>query len=207
LADPNWSLDPASIGKRTMRNTALGLLSLLKDNDSIAMAEAQFNTATCMTDQLSALSCLIELGPDIARGPLDVFLDRWRSEQLVVNKWLALQAMANWDNVLDHVTALLDHPVFDWSEPNKIYSLIGGFAGNTARFHRIDGAGYEFLADQVIKLDARNPQVAARMVRALIRWKRFNSTRQVLMRTQLERINARKGLSRDVGEIVSKALD
>ncbi len=206
LTDESWTLDTASIGKRSLRNTALGLLCLLHDAESKTLAAAQFATATSMTDSLAALACLIEQGPDTAREPLEIFLDHWRMEKLVVNKWLSLQALADWDSALDHVTALLLHPVFDWSEPNKIYSLIGGFAGNTVRFHRLDGAGYAFLADQVLRLDASNPQVAARMVRSLIRWRRFNPIRQELMRAQLERILQRPGLSRDVGEIVTKAL-
>ena len=207
LMDPHWSLDAASIGKRSLRNMILGVLAVQKAPDAAPLARRQFDAPTCMTDQLSALGALMELGPDHAQDPLNRFLNQWQNEKLVVNKWLAMQASADWDDVLERVQALTNHPVFDWSEPNKIYSLLGAFTGNTVRFHRLDGAGYAFLADMVIRLDGSNPQVAARMVRALIRWRRYNSTRQSLMRHQLERIKARSGLSRDVGEIVAKALD
>ena len=206
LSDTEWSLSPAAIGKRALGNTILGVLAVAKDPRALSLAQEQFAAATCMTDQLSALGALIQLGPDHAQPALDRFLDQWRSEKLVVNKWLALQAMADWDSVLDRVTALAAHPIFDWSEPNKVYALLGGFAGNAVRFHSMDGAGYAFLADQVIRLDATNQQVAARMVRPLIRWRRYNQTRQSLMCRELKRIQARPGLSRDVGEIVSKAL-
>jgi aminopeptidase N len=204
LAETGYSLTPAAIGRRRVRNLALAVLA--EAGQGRALAEAQFAEATCMTDKLSALSALIALGADAAEPALDAFLTRWRGTGLVVNKWLALQAMADWDDVLDRVRALLTHPAFDASEPNKIYALIGGFAGNLKQFHRPDGAGYAFLADQVIALNASNPQVAARMVRPLIRWKRFDANRQSLMKEQLTRIAGQSGLSRDVGEIVSKAL-
>ena len=206
MAEPEWSLTPTSIGKRNLRNLALGLLALQKDESAAPQAQAQFAHPSCMGDQLAALGALMELGISHAQAPLEQFLNQWRGENLVVNKWLAMQAGADWPDVLDRIDALTRHPVFDWSEPNKIYALLGAFTGNTVHFHRLDGAGYAFLADQIIRLDASNPQVASRMVRALIRWRRFNPTRQTLMKVQLQRIQSRPGLSRDVAEIVGKAL-
>ena len=206
MHDTDWSLSPQSIGKRSLRNSALGLMSVLRDTATAQLARTQFDQATCMSDQLSALGALIQIGTEHAQGALDAFLNQWRTEKLVVNKWLALQASADWDDVLQRVMDLTTHPVFDWSEPNKIYSLLGGFAGNSYRFHRLDGAGYKFMADMVIKLDETNPQVASRMVRPLIRWRRFNTIRQELMKAELGRIQDRPSLSKDVGEIVSKAL-
>ena len=206
LAEPQWSLNAKSIGKRNLRNMILAMLSIQRDDSALGLALDQFAHPSGMSDQQYALGALIELGSAQAEGPLQDFLTQWKDEKLVVNKWLAMQAGADWDDVLDRVQALTHHPVFDWSEPNKIYSLLGAFAGNTVHFHRLDGSGYAFLADMVIQLDATNPQGASRMVRALIRWRRYNAQRQDLMRTQLERIQSRPALSRDVGEIVSKAL-
>jgi|AGTN01.1.fsa_nt_gi aminopeptidase N, Escherichia coli type len=206
LEEAGYSLSPQSIGKRRMRNLVLGLLAQLGDDEARALAELQFRAATCMTDQLSALSALVSIGPEAAAPALDAFLAQWRGEKLVVNKWLALQAAADWPDVLQRVEALLAHPAFDASEPNKIYALIGGFSGNQKWFHARDGAGYAFMADRVIALDSANPQVASRMVRSLMRWKRYDPGRQALMRAALERIGAKPGLSRDVGEIVAKAL-
>ena len=206
LAEPGYALTPAAIGKRQLRNLILALMAELGGETALRLATEQFATATCMTDQLAALAALIALGPEAAASPLEQFLARWRSEGLVVNKWLGLQAMADWPGVLGRVRDLLDHPAFDRGEPNKIYALIGGFAANIVHFHRADGAGYAFIADQVIGLDPVNPQVAARMARPLIRWRRFDAGRQALMRTQLERIGAQTGLSRDTAEIVNRAL-
>ncbi len=206
LAEPGYSLEPAAIGRRSVRNLVLALLAELEDGEGRRLAEAQFAAATCMTDQLSALSALIGHGPAAAEPALAAFYERWRGDGLVVNKWLGLQAMADWPDALERVRGLLAHPAFDAGEPNKVYALLGGFAGNLKRFHSLDGAGYAFLADRVMALDATNPQVAARMVRSLIRWKRFSPARQDLMKAALGRIQARPGLSRDVGEIVGRAL-
>ena len=206
LAETGYSLSPAAIGKRRLRNLALGYLSELGGAEIQALAQEQYDAATCMTDQLSALACLIAQGKPAAEGPLDAFFQQWQGDKLVVNKWLGLQAGADWPDVLDRVKALLVHPAFDPKEPNKTYALIGGFSANPPAFHRADGSGYEFMADRVIALDSTNPQVAARMVRSLMRWKRYDAKRQALMKAQLERIRAKPGLSRDVGEIVEKAL-
>ncbi len=203
LADASYALTPDSIGKRRLRNLALSLLAELGE---AAPAEAQFATATCMTDQLAALAALIDLGPATAAAPLETFYEQWKSEGLVVNKWLGLQALADWPETLDRVKALMAHPAFDIREPNKIYALLGGFTANLKRFHAADGSGYAFIADQVIALDAANPQVASRLVRPLIRWRRFESGRQELMRAALERVAHSADCSRDVGEIVGKAL-
>ncbi|MBI5163037.1 MAG: aminopeptidase N [Magnetospirillum sp.] len=206
LAGGSDSLSPEAIGGRRLRNLALGLLAEGGGDAVQAMAEGQFRTAATMTDQLAALNALIALGPQAAQPALDAFLARWRDEGLVVNKWLALQAMADWPDAPERVRALLAHPAYDAGEPNKVYALLGGFAANPRWFHRADGAGYALMAEQVMRLDASNPQVASRMARALIRWRRYDGGRQVLMRAALERIAARPGLSRDVGEIVARAL-
>ena len=206
LAEEGYSLSPEAIGRRRLRNTVLHFLAHAGGEDARQLAEAQFRAATCMTDQMAALVALTTMGEGAATGALAAFYEQWKGERLVVNKWLALQATADWPDVLGRVRALLAHPAFDAKEPNKIYALVGGFAGNQKWAHAADGSGYEFLADQVIALDSSNPQVASRMVRSLMRWKRYDRGRQALMRAQLERIQAKPGLSRDVGEIVAKAL-
>ena len=137
---------------------------------------------------------------------LDAFYAKWKDEPLVVDKWLAVQATSRLPDTLARVKELLTHPAFDLKVPNKVYALIRGFAANHVRFHAADGGGYAFLADQVIALDALNPQVAARMARAFDRWKKFDGGRQGPRAPQLERIRDAKGLSKDVGEIVTKAL-
>jgi aminopeptidase N len=198
-----YSPDAVSTGRRSLRNLALGYLGELGMS---AMAYEQFKAADNMTDSMAALSTLANLDCPERQPALDAFYAKWKDEQLVVDKWLSVQAMSRLPSTLARVKELLSHPAFDLKVPNKVYSLIRSFAANHVRFHGADGGGYAFLADQVIALDALNPQVAARMARSFDRWKKFDAGRQAHARRQLERIRDAKGLSKDVGEIVAKAL-
>ncbi len=198
-----YSPDPISSGKRALRNLALGYLGELGQS---AIAYAQFQGADNMTDSMAALGVLANLDCPERKAALDAFYARWKDEPLVVDKWLAVQAGSRLPGTLQRVRQLLSHPAFDLRVPNKVYALIRAFAANHVRFHAADGAGYAFLADQVIALDALNPQVAARMARSFDRWKRFDEGRTIQARKNLERIRDNPGLSRDVAEIVTKAL-
>jgi aminopeptidase N len=198
-----YSPDSASTGRRSLRNLALGYLGELGLS---ALAAAQFGSADNMTDSMAALSTLANLDCPQRQPTLDAFYAKWKDEQLVVDKWLSVQAMSRLPSTLARVKELLSHPAFDLKVPNKVYSLIRAFASNHVRFHAADGGGYAFMAEQVIALDALNPQVAARMARSFDRWKKFDAGRQAHARRHLERIRDAKGLSRDVGEIVAKAL-
>src|SRR5258706_4611738 len=199
-----YSPDAASSGKRALRNLALSFISEIQGPE---LAYRQFSEADNMTDQFAALACLAnsENAPQRALA-LDSFYERWKEEPLVVDKWFAVQAGARLPGTLARVRQLLLHPAFDIKVPNKVYSLIRSFAANHVRFHAADGGGYAFLADQVLALDQLNPQVAARMARGFDRWKRFDSSRKEKSRAQVERIRDASGLSKDVAEIVSKAL-
>jgi aminopeptidase N len=159
-----------------------------------------------MTDRMAALGALANLDCPEREAVLAAFHARWRDEPLVLDKWLAVQAGSRLPSTLERVRSLLGHPAFDLKVPNKVYALIRGFAANHVRFHAADGAGYAFLADQILALDRLNPQVAARMARGFDRWKRFDAGRQAKSREQLARIRDAKGISRDVSEIVAKAL-
>ncbi len=198
-----YSPDAASAGKRALKNLCLSLLSEIGES---RLCYEQFRTADNMTDAMAALGCLANVECPERQPALDAFYAKWQDEPLVVDKWLAVQASSRLPDTLVRVHALLHHPAFDLKVPNKVYSLIRAFAANHVRFHAADGSGYAFLADQVIALDALNPQVAARMARGFDRWKRFDSSRQALSRKELERISKHPGLSRDVAEIVEKAL-
>ena len=124
-----------------------------------------------------------------------------------MNKWFSLQAGIEDEGAVERVEALLAHPAFTWSNPNRVRAVLGAFAMmNLVGFHRRDGAGYRLLADKVLELDRINPQVAARLLAALGRWRRFDEGRQALMRAELERVVAAPGLSRDAFEIASKSL-
>jgi aminopeptidase N len=201
-----YAPDPASSGKRALRNAALSLLMELETKDVIALALAQYETADNMTDSFAALACLANSSAAQREVALESFYARWRNEALVVDKWFAVQSSSRRPDTLERVRSLMAHPAFDIKVPNKVYALIFAFSGNQVRFHAADGSGYAFLADQVLALDRLNPQVGARMARGFDRWKKFDAGRQAHARAQLERLRDAEGLSRDVAEIVTKAL-
>jgi aminopeptidase N len=198
-----YTPDPAAAGRRALRNLCLNYLGELGMS---ALAYEQFKRADNMTDSMAALSVLANLDCAERQPALDAFYARWHEEPLVVDKWLAVQASSRLPGTLFNVIKLLKHPAFDLKVPNKVYALIRAFGSNHVRFHAADGGGYAFLAGQTIALDALNPQVAARMARAFDRWKKFDEGRKAHARRQLERVRDTKGLSKDVAEIVSKAL-
>ncbi len=201
-----YSPDARSAGKRALRNAALGYLMELESEDAIAFCGEQFAQADNMTDAFAALSCLANSRAGQREGALDFFYRKWKDEPLVVDKWFAVQSTSRLPDTLERVRSLLAHPAFDMKVPNRVYSLIHGFSANQVRFHAADGAGYAFLADQVLALDRLNPMVAARMARGFDRWKKFDPGRQAHARAQLERIAQAEGLSKDVAEIVGRAL-
>jgi aminopeptidase N len=182
----------------------------LETPDLVALCYEQFGQQDAlqanMTDQFAALVALANSNAPQRSIALESFYERWKDEPLVVDKWLAVQAGARHPGTLARVRELLTHPAFDLKVPNKAYALIRTFAANHVRFHAADGAGYAFLADQVLALDRLNPQVAARMARGFDRWKKFDAGRQAKARAQLERMRDAAGLSKDVAEIVTKAL-
>lgn len=193
---------------RSLNNVVLSYLALLEDKDFHQLCYEQYQNAHNMTDKMAALSALVDLDSPLRDSALDEFYTHWQKDQQVVEKWFALQAGSKLPQTLENVKSLMQHPAFSLNNPNKVRSLIGRFcAGNPVRFHASDGSGYQFLGDQVLALDAMNPQIAARLVQSFSRWRRFDETRQQLMRAQLERIVAQENLSKDVFEIASKSLE
>ncbi len=179
----------------------------LDDPATTALGMEQFRAANNMTDAMAALSALANTDtPERARA-LDAFHARWKDEPLVVDKWLAVQATSRLPGTLAEVRRLSKHPAFDIRNPNKVYALLRSFfAANPVRFHAADGSGYAFAAECILKLDPINPQVASRLARAFDRWKKFHTARQTHARAALEKIRSAAGLSKDVLEVVSKAL-
>jgi len=202
-----YKVDTASMAARRLKNICLGYLMQLPDEKSQTECLKQFKDANNMTDKLSALAGIVnKIWPEREKA-INEFYEEWKHDSLVMDKWLSLQATSEVPGVLSQVKSLVQHPAFNIKNPNKVYALIGGFTvNNLAYFHDASGAGYEFLADQVITLDNLNPQVAARMIEPLTRWKRYDKIRQNLMRKQLERILQIKGLSKNVYELVTKSL-
>lgn len=195
-----------SMARRALNNASLAYLGSLDDPEYTELALCEYRTATNMTDHFAALAAITQNPGKNRDEVLADFYNKWQHDFLVVNKWFALQAMSDIPGNVENVRKLLNHPAFDMRNPNKVYSLVGGFCGSPVNFHAKDGSGYKFLGEMVVQLDKINPQVASRMVSALSRWRRYDETRQSLAKAQLEMIMATNGLSENVFEIASKSL-
>jgi aminopeptidase N len=201
-----YSPDAASAGKRALKNLALAYLNAAPDDASVALAQRQFDEADNMTDRAAALSALVAARVPQAADALAVFYDEFQNEALVVDKWFAMQASSPTTD-LAAVRALMTHPAFTLRNPNRARSLVAMFCvNNPVQFHAPDGSGYAFWAEQVIALDALNPQVASRLARAMDRWRRYAPSLQWQMREALQKVAGQVKLSNDVREIVGKAL-
>ena len=204
----SYQFNANEMARRDLNNICLSYLMCLDDDGMISTCLDKINTANDMTEVLSSLNALSHKDNASRQQALDLFYTKWQHDAQVVEKWFAIQASSDLPNVLDKVKQLMKHEAFSLSNPNKVRSLIGRFcAGNIAHFHAKDGSGYMFLADQVLALDSMNPQIAARLVQSLSRWRRYDTERQKLMKIQLERILKEKDLSKDVYEITSRSLE
>ncbi|MDO8908052.1 MAG: aminopeptidase N [Pseudohongiella sp.] len=206
-----YSADADSIAKRALKNTCLAYMMRLPEPEHLQTCFEQYQAAANMTDVDAALKLLVNSRYPAAAHMRDQaladFYQNWKHESLVVNQWFTVQAIATRPGTLQQVKALMNHEAFDMRNPNKVRSLISAFCNsNPLNFHHLDGAGYEFLADQVVALNLANPQIASRLLTPLTRWRKYNAGRQALMKTQLQRIAALPELSRDVFEVVSKSL-
>ncbi|OOY30963.1 aminopeptidase N [Thioclava sp. F36-6] len=197
-----YSSDPEQAGPRALR---LAVLRLLNRIDGGARAGALFASAENMTESLGALAALVQIGQDAAA--MAEFRDRWQGDRLVMDKWFLVQ-LANCppEMALEGAEVLTGDPLFTWKTPNRFRALMAGLSGNHAGFHRADGASYRFYADWLLKLDPVNPQVAARMSTAFETWTRYDEGRREKMRSELERIAAQPGLSRDLSEMTQRLL-
>jgi aminopeptidase N len=204
-----YSPDPVSAGRRALRSLALGYLMELDDSAIHQMVWRTLRDANNMTEQLAALGLLVNHAAKKRDRAIDRFYRDHRKDPLVVDKWLRVLATAREVGapVLDTVSSLLAHKAYAAKNPNKIYSLLGAFfIGNPAGFHRPDGTAYAFWAEQVLKVDSFNPQVAARLARALDRWKKLTAPLQEAAHAALLRVQGAPNLSRDVAEVIGKAL-
>ncbi|RJG57800.1 aminopeptidase N [Sphingobium terrigena] len=202
-----FSLSPAAKGARKLRNAALHYLVASGAEDGPAIAFAQFHEADNMTERQAALATLANGTSAERDAAIDIFYNRYGHDALTLDKWFQTQAFALHPDTVDQVEELGRHKAFTLSNPNRVRSLYGAFAGNQWAFHHRSGKGYQLVADCIIALDSRNPQTAARLVPPLGRWKRFDADRAALMRAQLQRILAQPGLSKDVIEQASKSLE
>ena len=199
-----YSPAAADAGRRALRNTVLDLLSRIDGPD---LASRQFETASNMTDEMGALNVLGTIDAPERTDALNAFYDANKADHLLVDKWLALNAMAPFPDKIAEIRALTDHAAFSLKTPNKVRALVGTFSvANPVCFNHEDGSGYRFLADTVLALDSLNPQVAARLSSAFKNWRMMEPGRSALAKAEIERIKSRKGLSRDTLEIVTKTL-
>ena len=208
LQEPGeFSAGAEAAGRRALRNAVLDTLVADPNARNVERAEGHFAAAANMTDSMGGLNALMLVGGEVFDKALADFYERWKDEPLVVDKWLAIQARSPDEGVLGRVLGLTVHPAFDPKNPNQLRSLIGAFAsGNPFRFHDPSGAGYRFLADQILAVDAFNPAIAARLIDPLGAWRRYKPELGELMREQLQRILDAPGLSKNVFEMASRAL-
>ena len=203
-----YRFDGPSMGRRSLRNLALGYLMAANHEEGQSLCLAQFEQADNMTDGLAALALLADSDHPARAEALERFYDRWQNEALVIDKWFTLQAMPQRKGSLADVQRLKSHPAFTMTNPNRVRSLIGVFAmGNPTGFHQRDGEGYRFIADQIMELDRLNPQIAARLLGVFGRWRRYDQDRQSKMTDELKRVLAVPNLSRNSHEVAAKSLN
>ena len=202
-----FSPDAAGAGRRALRNAALELLAANPRFENVAVAVGHFEAAANMTDAMGGLNALTLVGGEAYEQALAAFFERWKAEPLVIDKWFSVQARDPSETALGRVIGLTAHPAFEPENPNRLRALVSTFANfNPARFHDASGAGYRFLADQILAVDRFNPMTAARLVDPLDGWRRYRSDLGDLMKAQLERIAGSEGLSKNVLEKASRAL-
>jgi aminopeptidase N len=201
-----YSPDPISAGRRSLANLAQHWLALGGELPSFELFK-RFRQAANMTDRIALLQALVKVDSDEAADALVLYLEQFGGHPLALDKWFTVQVTMTSETALLRVKSLLTHPKFDATNPNRVRSVLGAFFHqNLPGFHRADGEGYAFWAEQVLAIDRRNSQLASRMARALDRWDRFEPQRKALMRKALERVASDAQLSSDVREVITKAL-
>jgi len=211
LRDVPYKYNAKEAACRSLKNTVLNYLCCLDKPEHFERVQKQYREANNMTDSSSALRSLVnnpsESSAQLRESLLEHFYENWKHETLVVEQWFSMQSAASNPDNLGDIKKLMEHPAFDIKNPNKVRCVIGAFCHNNAvGFHKLDGSGYDFLADQVIALNAINPQIASRLLTPLTRWRKFSPERQDLMQEALRRVMALPDISPDVYEVVSKSL-
>ncbi|MEL7544302.1 MAG: aminopeptidase N C-terminal domain-containing protein, partial [Pseudomonadota bacterium] len=203
-----YSPHAEAVGRRALRNAALGMLAANPDAKTPARVLRHFRSATNMTDQIAALAILSHTETPEREKAFSAFYKRWKDDHLVIDAWFSQQAGSTAPGTLQRVRELMDHELFSLRNPNKVRALIAPLAmNNPVTFHSPDGEGYRLVADTVMSLDEINPQIAARLLNAFRSWKTMETGRQRQARKQLQRISRKKNLSPDVFEITSRTLN
>jgi len=204
--DGPFSPDAEAAGRRALKNRCLALLSARQDAVAAPLAISQFNTATNMTDELSALLTLDKLGGRRVDQSMEDFYLKWKNNPLVIDKWFAVQAGRKHPEGVEAIRKLTEHEAYDPRNPNRVRALVGGFAmSNPHLFHHVSGAGYDFFTAQVLDMDSRNPSVAARLLGVYEIWRKLDTDRQDQIKAQLRHVIKSKP-SKNVLEIATKTL-
>jgi aminopeptidase N len=208
LSSPEpYSPDADAAGRRALKNTCLDLITASGEPAAIALAKRQYEQADNMTDRMAALQALTLCDCPERTVALEDFYRRYAGDPLIVDKWLSLQAAIPEPATLERVKALTSHPAFSMANPNRVRALVGAFAmSNQTQSNRADGRGYDFIVDTVLAIDPKNPQLAARLLSALKSWRVLEPRRRSLAQAALKRVADTPSLSRDVGDIVQRAL-
>jgi aminopeptidase N len=207
-AHTNADLDAASQARRRLKRRVLELLGLIDSAVALPLAASQYDDAPGMTDRLAALAVLLRGNAPEAASALLYFRERYADNALALDKWFAVQAQVPGEAALDRVLALENDPAFTLKNPNRVQALLGAFVrGNPSGFHRLDGAGYRFLAERLVTLDALNPQLAARLATAFNGWQRLEPQRRAAARAAIAELAAHDRLSRNLTEIVDSVFN
>ncbi len=200
------SLEADAIAQRAIKNRALKILSALK-NDAVALlAKKQYEESVTMTDRVVALDILENIHAAFAEEALKDFYEKYKDETLVMNKYFAIIASADKEELLERVERMQLDKVYDEKVPNLVRSLIGSFSRNHKHFHKADGSGYKFLADKIIEIDKINPQMASALASSFKIYDKLHETNQELMQKELQRIVSTHNLSNNTYEIINKIL-
>lgn len=205
LCQDEFEIDGTSVARRSLKNVCLSYIALVPEESTLV--NTQFNASDNMTDTLAALSCSADNNMQEFDEKMQVFESKWKDTVLVMDKWFMLAASVKSDDIFERLDALLAHPLFSLTNPNRARSVIGAFsAKNPKYFHCLSGKGYQFLSNQIIKLNEINPQVASRMITPLIQFKGFDKERQKLMKAELTKLSQLPNLSKDLKEKLDAAL-
>jgi aminopeptidase N len=199
--------DAASAGRRALNTAVLGYIAAAKPNIGVALLQTQFENATNMTTRISSLSLISMQSGNAREEALTIFEKQFADNALVLDKWFAVQAAIPETNTLERIQSLMNHKAYSRTNPNRIRSVVGTFAfGNFTQFNRADGAGYNFVAGQIIEIDKINPQVSARMATAFRTWRMLEPVRQELAQKELRNIQSAGELSVDLKDIIERSL-
>ncbi|MCP4492540.1 MAG: aminopeptidase N [Gammaproteobacteria bacterium] len=201
-----YRITPQHIARRRLKNTSLSYLLMLQKSDYFELCRQQFEAAHNMTDQMGCLLPIVDYRHEVRDQIVTDFYQQWQDSALVVDKWFSAQASSYAADSFQSIIALFDHAAYTLHNPNRARSLLGALIGNSSAFHQVDGAGYNFVAERIIELDAINPQVAARMGSVFIHWKKLIPQQGELMKQQIEKMIEGSGVSNDLYELLTTSL-